>query len=435
MASVPADPDTTTTGNTAGTAAGNTTGASIATTGGSPWRDADFRTLFTAATLSQFATNTGHIAIPLLALTTLDASATQVGTLAALSTVAFLLIGLPAGAWVDRLRTRHVLIAADLARATLFASLPVAWWLDGLTLPQLYAVVLLTGCATVFSEIGAQSVLPRLVGRDGLVRANAAMVTLMATASIAGRGAGGALIAVLTAPLALACSSVGYLGSALRLIRIRPTPAPPAGARTPLRAQIKEGLKHVLGHPELRALALASSLSNLGGAVINAMLPVLFVRELGLSAAALGLFWATGGVGLLLGALVARPFAARVGYGRALVLTLTPAALLVPLLDRGAWFWVAGAGWLLSMMKIGCDNVLGVSLRQHLTPDPLLGRMNATFRCMLTGALALGAAASGLLAEITTLRTTLWTGATVLALSCVPVILSPIRKRRTGAGV
>ncbi|MEU7555304.1 hypothetical protein AB0B01_23690 [Streptomyces sp. NPDC044571] len=176
----------------------------------------------------------------------------------------------------------------------------------------------------------------RLVGRDGLVRANAALVTLMAVADIAGCGAGGALVAALTAPFALACSAAAYLASALRLVRSRPTPAPPP-ARTPLAAQIREGVRHVLGHPELRALALNSALSNLGGAMVNTLLPVLFVRELGLSAAALGLFWAAGGAGLLLGARLARPFAARVGYGRALVLSLTPATLLVPLLDRGPW--------------------------------------------------------------------------------------------------
>ncbi|MGW7318989.1 MFS transporter [Streptomyces sp. NPDC054865] len=414
-----------------GATAPGTTGAAAPPTGG-PWHSKDFRTLFGATTLNQFAANAGHVAVPLLALTALDASAGQVGALAALSTAAFLLIGLPAGAWVDRLRTREVLVAADLARAALLSSLPLSWWVGALTLPQLYAVVLLTGCATVFSDVGAQSVLPRLVGRDGLVRANAAVVTLMAVANIAGRGAGGALIAVLTAPVALACSAACYLVSALGLLRIRPAPAPPTAGRTPLHTRITEGLRHVLGHPELRALALAAGLNNLGGAVLNAMLPVLFVRELGLSPAALGLFWAAGGAGLLLGARLARPLSARVGYGRALVLTLTPAALLVPLLDRGAWLWLAGAGWLLCMAKIGCDNVLGVSLRQHLTPDPLLGRMNATFRFILTGALALGSAASGLLAELTTLHTAMWAGAAVLSLSCVPMLLSPLRDRRTG---
>ncbi|MFD9470794.1 MFS transporter [Streptomyces goshikiensis] len=404
----------------------------ITTADPTPWRNKDFRTLFTASTLNQLATNTGQVAVPLLALTALDATAAQVGALATLSTLAFLLIGLPAGAWVDRLRTRRVLIASDLARAALYASLPVAWWLDALTFAQLYAVVLLGGCATVFSDIGSQSVLPRLIGRDGLVRANAAIVTLMAVANIAGRGAGGALVAALTAPFALACASAAYLASALRLTRIGAAPAPPAADRTRLTTRIREGLRHVLGHPELRALALNSTLSNLGGAIINTMLPVLFVRELGLSPASLGLFWAAGGIGLLLGARLARPFAARVGYGRALVLSLTPATLLVPLLDRGPWLWLAGAGWMLAMTTIGANNVLGVSLRQHLTPDPLLGRMNATFRFMLTGALALGAATSGLLTELTTLGTTLWTGATITALAWIPLSLSPVRKRVRG---
>lgn len=400
--------------------------------GAGPWRNPDFRALFGAATLSQFAANTGYIAVPLLALTALDASPAQVGVLAALSTAAFLLIGLPAGAWVDRMRTRRVLVAADLTRAALVGSLPLAWWLDLLTLPQLYAVVLLTGCATVFGEVGAQSVLPRLVGRDGLVRANAAMTTLMAVANIAGRGAGGALIAVLTAPVALACATLAHLGSALRMLGVRPVPKPPAAAgRTRLRAQVSEGLRHVLGHPELRALALTASMINLGGSVINAMLPVLFVSELGLSAAALGLFWAAGGVGLLCGARLARPFAARVGYGRALTLSLAPAALLVPAADRGPWLWVAGAGWLVSTVTVGSGNVLGVSLRQHLTPDPLLGRMNATFRFMLTGAIALGSAASGLLAELVGLRPALWTGAAIVALSFLPTLLSPVRSRRS----
>ncbi|MFF5706390.1 MFS transporter [Streptomyces sp. NPDC012794] len=399
-----------------------------------PWRNPDFRALFGAAALSQFAANTGYIAVPLLALTALDASPAQVGALAALSTAAFLLIGLPAGAWVDRLRTRRVLITADLARAGLVASLPLAWWLDVLTLPQLYAVVLLTGCATVFGEVGSQSALPQLVGRGGLVRANAALATLMAVANIAGRGAGGALIALLTAPVALACAALGHLGSGLRMLSVRPVPKPPAAARIPLRAQISEGLRHVLGHSELRALALTASLNNLGGSMINAMLPVLFVAELGLSAGALGLFWAAGGAGLLCGARLARPFAARAGYGTALTLSLTPAALLVPMADRGPWLWAAGAGWLVSTVTIGSGNVLGVSLRQHLTPDPLLGRMNATFRFMLTGAIALGSAASGLLAELAGLRTTLWAGAALLALSFVPTLLSPIRGRRSVEG-
>jgi predicted MFS family arabinose efflux permease len=164
---------------------------------------------------------------------------------------------------------------------------------------------------------------------------------------------------------------------------------------------------------------------------------VLFVRELHLPASVLGLYWAAGGLGLLLGARCARPLAARLGHGRTLALAgpvLAPAALLVPLIGRGPWLWLAGAGWALAMFKTGMDNVLGVSLRQGMTPDALLGRMNATFRFMLTGALAIGAALSGLLGEAAGVRPTLWTGGALLAVAFLPVLLSPVRRRRTLPG-
>ncbi|WP_051967559.1 MFS transporter [Kitasatospora mediocidica] len=400
----------------------------------SPWRIPDFRTLFTAATLSQFGTNVSYVTIPLIAVSQLHATPGQVGTLAALSTVAFLLIGLPAGAWVDRMRHRRVLIAADLARALLFATVPLAWWLHSLTLEQLYAVVLLNGCATVFFDVGSQSVLPQLVGRDSLVQANTAVMTLIAASNVVGRGAGGGLVLVLSAPMAVACAALSYLGSGLRLTSIHRTPAPPAPAlAVRFRTQIGEGLRHVFGNREMRALAVTAALSNLGSQIVNTMLPVVFVRELGLSGGALGLFWAVGGAGLLLGARCSRFIAARLGYGRTLALagmTLAPAGLLVPLIGHGPLLFLSGAGWLLAMFKVGMDNVLGVSLRQRMTPDALLGRMNATFRFLLTGALAVGAALSGVIGQLASVHTALWVGGAFLATAFLPVFLSPVRSRR-----
>ncbi|MFC8273556.1 MFS transporter [Streptomyces sp. NPDC057271] len=402
----------------------------------SPWRVPDFRTLFSAAVLSQLGTNVGYVAVPLIAVEALDASPGEVGALATLSTLAFLLIGLPAGAWVDRLPQRRMLIVADAARGLLLASVPVAWWCDALTLAQLYAVVLLSGCATVFYDVTGQSILPRFVGRDGLVPANAAMVSLMAVTNVAGRGAGGGLVQLLTAPLAVVVTAVSHLASAVRLLWLKETAAPaasPHSMREPLRTQIATGVRHVLGHRELRALALSASLTNLGSQILNTMMPVLFVRELGLSAGVLGLYWAAGGVGLLLGARCARAVAARLGFGRTLGLAglvLAPAGLLVPLVGHGPWLWVAGAGWLCAMFKTGMDNVLGVSLRQRMTPDVLLGRMNATFRFLLTGAIAIGAAISGLLGELVGLHVTLWVGGSLLACAFLPVFLSPVRTRR-----
>ncbi|RJL33544.1 MFS transporter [Bailinhaonella thermotolerans] len=404
---------------------------------GSPWGASGFRTLFAGAAFSQFGVNVGYIAVPLIAVTALGAGAGQVGVLSALSTVAFLVIGLPAGAWIDRMRHRRVLIAADLVRAALYLSIPVAWWLGVLTLGQLYAVVVLYGCATVFFDIASQSVLPQLVGRDRLVPANSAVMTLIALANIGGRGAGGAIVQFLTAPVAAASTAVAHLVAALRLSALPPTPPPAAPARrASLRAQISEGVRHVFGVPELRALALTATFNNLGSQIVNTMLPIVFVRDLGYPAGTLGLFWMAGGAGLLAGARLARPLAVRLGPGRALVFAgpvMAPAALLLPLVDRGAGLWLAGAGYFLAMAKTGMDNVLGVTLRQRMTPDPLLGRMNATFRTLLTGALALGAAAAGLIGELTAVRPALWTGAIVLSLAFLPVTLSPLRSRGRSA--
>jgi predicted MFS family arabinose efflux permease len=147
----------------------------------------------------------------------------------------------------------------------------------------------------------------------------------------------------------------------------------------------------------------------------------------------LGLFGGAGGLGLLLGAWCARPLARRLGHGRALGLVglvMAPAGLVMPLIDRGPWLWIAGAAWVLVLFKTGVDNVLGVSLRQRMTPDALLGRMNATFRFLLTGALAVGAAVSGLIGELAGVRVPLWVGGALLAVNFLPVFLSPVRTRR-----
>ncbi|MGW5776273.1 MFS transporter [Streptomyces sp. NPDC003863] len=414
----------------------------------SPWRSGDFRVLFSASVLSTLGTNVTYVAVPLVAVLALDAGPGQVGLLASLSTAAFLLIGLPAGAWVDRMRHRAVLITADLLRAALFAWIPVAWWFDVLTFDVLCAVVLLSGAATVLFDVASQSVLPRLVGPAALIPANSALVSLMAAGNVAGRGAGGALVQLLGAPLAVVCAAAGHLGSALRLLRMgrgdarttertalpaAPEPRAAAGRGPGLRAQIAEGLRHVLGHAELRAIAVSGAVGNLGTVMVNTMLPVVFTRELGLSAGALGLFWAAGGVGLFLGARLARPLADRFGHGRGLVLAglwLSPAGLLVPLMDRGVGLWAAVAGWVAFAVRTGTANVLGVSLRQRLTPADLLGRMNATFRFLLTGSMAVAAALAGAIGAHCSPRAALWAGGALICLSCLPTLLSPLRGRR-----
>ncbi|MGS2618873.1 MFS transporter [Micromonospora sp. LZ34] len=393
-----------------------------------------FRLLYTATVVHDVGFHVGQLAVPALAVSLLSASPGQVGLLGALSTAAFLMIGLPAGVWVDRWPRRTVLVTADLLRAVLIASVPVAWWAGWLTMHQLYLVVLLTGVGTVFADVSAQSVLPELVGRHRLVAANSLLMSTSGTLQIAGRGLGGLVVQALTAPVAVVAEAVGFAVAAAVLGRIRVAPPRPAPARQGgFARQLRAGVRHVLGNPLLRPLAVSTASINLTMQLTTTMLPVVFLRELGLGAAHLGLFLALGGVGALLGAVTARPIADRIGHGRALWLPgllVAPLGLLVALINTGPMLWLAGLGWLALAWRTGVGNVIGVSLRQGSTPDALLGRMNATFRFLLTGALTVGAVVAGLLGQYADVRTALVVGAIANGLTWLPVCCSPLRTLR-----
>jgi predicted MFS family arabinose efflux permease len=395
----------------------------------------DRRLLLVAGAFSSFAAQTSIVTLPLVAVVGLHADPAQVGILSALGTMPFVALGLPVGAWVDRLDHRRILLAAEVIRTLLLATVPLAYWLHHLCLGHLFVVAALAGCATVFFDVATQSAIPRVVTPHALVRTNTDLNTIWGVSNIAGRGLAGLVVAAISAPWTMSVAAGVYLGSVLALRRLPPgLPVAPADrpTRPNLIREVTEGLRHVLGNRELRALAWTAAQANLGSAIITAMLPILIVREAHFSSVGLGVFLACGGAGLLAGARAALSMARRLGVGTTLAgagVTLAPMTLLVPLFTHGVLAVVAAGGWFMFMFKLGLDNVLGVSLRQRLTDTALQGRMNATFRVLLTGALSIGAALSGGLGDAFGVRDAMWVGAAAAATAGVAVLVSPVRRR------
>ena len=401
---------------------------------GALWAHLGFRRLWIGETVSQFGTMVSQLALPLVAILILHASTFEVGLLTALETAAFAVITLPAGAWVERMRFRSVLIVNDVIRAVALASLPLAQLLGILTIGQLYAVALVTGICTVFFDVAYQSYLPELVGRERLVEGNAKLQGSESVSQIAGPSLGGLLIQALTAPYAVLVDALSFIWSAGWVAAIEPGPPKPKRSAEPnLRREMAEGLKFVLGNRMLRSIAICTGTSNLFSSLIFAVFYVLLARQLGLSPGLIGLFTSATAVGGLIGALVASRFAARVGQGPAIWISsaiIGPCLFVTPFVHRD---WTLG---LLAIGQVGAGigvvlyNVTQVSFRQGLCPPDLLGRMNATMRFLVWGTLPLGGLIGGALGAAIGVRATLLVGAIGGTLAFLPVFFSPLRHAR-----
>ncbi|MFI1738471.1 MFS transporter [Streptomyces sioyaensis] len=399
-----------------------------------PLRIRDFRLLLAGAAAGQLGAQVTLVALPLVAVLQLNAPAFQVGLLTAAETAAFLLVGLPAGAWVDRMRKLPLMIRADVVRAVAMASIPLAGVAGVLTMAQLYLVALVTGVATVFFDVAHQSYLPQLLPKDQLVSGNGALETIRSTAQVAGPGLGGGLVQLLGAALAIAADAAGYALSALFLWAIRrpedrPRPVPGAS----LRKDIGEGLRFVFGHSLLRVIAFTTGLGNFFTAMLMATQSVFLVRVLGLAPGVVGLVLSASALGGLAGALCAGRLAARLGQARLIwlsALVTGPFAVLWPLSGRGAGAVLFAIGSGVVFFGAVVYNVAQVSFRQALCPPRLLGRMNATLRFLMWGTLPLGALAGGALADAFGARTALaWCAAGFLAVP-LPLLFSPLRRMR-----
>jgi len=397
----------------------------------------DFRRLWIGDGISQLGTRISALALPLVAVTALHASTLQVAVLTALETVAFLVIGLPAGAWCDRMRRRPVLIVGDLGRLLALASVPAAALFGVLTIWQLYAVALTVGVFTVFFDIAYQSYLPALVGRANLVEGNGRLEANRTVAATAGPTVAGYLVQWLTAPVAVAVDALSFAWSAAWIAAIGAPEATPQPAAQPrLRQQIGEGLRFVFGHPILRAIVLSGTTAVVFYGAQGAIVVVFLVREVHQSPGAIGLLFSIASVGSVLGALCAARLTRAFGQHRALLLYVVGAGvagLLIPLTTAGWRLAFFAVGLALVGFFIVAYNIVQVSLRQTLCPDHLLGRMNATMRTVMWSTLPLGAVLGGLLGTSLGLRPTLWISAVGALLASLWLVFSPIADTRRAA--
>ncbi len=402
--------------------------------GGRLWRHPDFLKLWAGDTISQFGSQVTLLAVPTVAILLLHAGPFQVGLLSALEFLGFPTLGLVAGVYADRLRRRPILIICDLGRMLALGSIPVAFLVNGLTLEQLYVVALLTGIFTVFFDVSYQSYLPVLVERINLLEGNTKLEISRSVAQVSGPAIAGFLIQWIGGARAVAIDALSFLVSAVALSAInqpepQPRPSTTSGA-SGFVPEIKEGLEVVFKNPILWRIAGCTATFNLGSnMVFGAVFLVFAYRQLQLSAATVGIIFAVGSSGGLIGAFLAAWVARKLGLGPTLGIATAVgglAILAIPVALVIAPVAVLAALGFLGGLTGPIYNISQVSLRQAITPDRVQGRMNATMRTIVWGTIPLGAFIGGILGTGIGLVQTIVLGGILSVLAALWIVLGPV---------
>ena len=400
------------------------------------WLHRDFRSLWAAETISVFGTGISQLALPLVAVITLEASAFEVALLGVIEFLPFILISLPAGVWVDRMRRKPMLVTADVGRALLLASIPVAYWLDILTIWQLYVVGFFVGILTVFFDVAYQSYLPSLVARDQLVEGNSKLEISRSAAQLAAPGLSGVLVEAIRAPGTVLLDAISFFLSAVFLFRIRTEERAPTRtereAGPGMKEEVKEGLRWVFGNPYLRWIAASTATFNFFGNIIFAVYLVFAVRTLDLRPGVIGLIFTVSSIGYLAGALLANRLSRRFGVGPTIIIGAAGSVslLLLAIAPESNPIPFLIAAQAISGMGVPIYNITQLSFRQAITPERLQGRMNSVMRFIVWGVMPLGSLIGGALASWVSLRFAIWVGAIGMSLAVLPVLLSPVRTLR-----
>ena len=392
--------------------------------------------LWTGQTLSAFGSLIGAAAMGFTAILVLHATPFQLGLLAAARLAPGFLTGLVAGVWVDRLRRRPILVVADIGRAVLLATIPLAAVLGLLRIEQLYIVTLLTSILTIFFDVAYQSYLPSLIGRTELLEGNSKLSASASVAEAGGFALAGWLVQLFTAPITILIDAISFGVSAVSVWLIHaPEQAAAHDAQPNMRREITEGLRAVFYHPLLRATAACRLSQEFFGGMYGTLVVLYMARDLGFAPGILGTIWAVGGISSLIGAVAAAPATRRFGIGRAMIVgvLITGIAMFFIPLAQGS---TLTAALLLIMQQISGDGaatiyqINQVSLRQAITPERLLGRVNASVQFLGLGGTLAGSLLGGLLGEMIGVRMTLFLGAFGALLSTLWLVLSPVRALR-----
>jgi MFS family permease len=399
------------------------------------WGDRTFLALWSASTISVFGSLITRTALPFAAILVLGAGPLEISALRSAELIAALIVGLVAGAWVDRLRRRQIMIWADLGRAVILATVPIAFLVNALGLELLLFVAFATAVLSTFFDVADNAYLPSIVPRERLVAANSALTATSSVAEFSSFGIGGFLIQVFTAPIAIAIDAVSFVVSALLLgtIRRKEPPPNPVADREPVLREIRDGLRIVARSPVLRALALSHGGTHILWGVFGTGYLLFATEDLQLGPAAIGVIAGLGGIGSLVGAGLAPVFVRRLGIGRTILLGMLGFTLgnaLIPLAPSGAI--LVGAAFLITQQLFGdafatMYEITEVSLVQASVEDRILGRVNATIHTFTTLLTLAGAVGGGIIAEVWGLRAAFAVGLLGAVFSMVVVWFSPVR--------
>lgn len=396
-------------------------------------RNRGFLWLWGGQGVSIFGEQFTGLAIPVLAVTLLHAIAWQLGILNAASTAAFLLVGLPAGAWVDRWLKRRVMISADIVRTLALAAIPILWYTHLLEIWELIIIVAIVGVASVFFDVGYQSYIPLLVKPEQVGPANSTLEATAQVARIGGPAIAGILLTIISAPGLIIVDSLSYIVSFASLSRIRDSELPADKTqRQPLHKEIAEGVKFVAKQPLIRSVAGTTATSNFFSTLASTLFPIYALRILDIGSLGLGIVFSAGAIGGLLGATLTPRVAKLIGEGRVIVVSAFVSGIafgMVPLasvLHGVSAVPLLAVGEFCSLFCILVYNITQVTLRQRLCPPRLLGRMNASIRCLVWGVMPIAALISGVLGGAIGILPTIWIGFAGGLLAGLFVLFSPL---------